>query len=258
MKLFYRKYGEGTPLIILHGLFGQCDNWQSQAKIFADNGYEVYAVDQRNHGSSPHSDEFNYKVMSADVAELVDDLNLNKINILGHSMGGKTALQMAIDYPEKIQRLIVADIGLRYFPPHQQNIIDGLKAINFDIVKTRRQAEEILSGYISDFGTKQFLLKNIFWKSADRLDWRFNLSAIEKNIQEIGAEIVPARAFTKQDFKTLFIRGENSNYIEDADIPAIRVFFPDADFVTIEGAAHWLHADKPKEFATAVLDFLNS
>ena len=257
MKLFYRKYGQGQPIIILHGLFGQCDNWQTAAKGLAENGFEVYAVDQRNHGLSPHSDEFNYKVMSNDLNELISDLGFGKAILMGHSMGGKIALQFAVDHPERINKLIVADIAPKYYPPHHQQVITAVRAVDFDLVKTRKEAEETLSKYLPDYSTKQFLLKNIYWKTETQLDWRFNVDAITKNIEEVGKEIEFNRIFTKQDFDTLFIRGGNSRYILDSDIPDIRIPFPDAELVTIEGAGHWLHADKPKEFLEAITQFIN-
>lgn len=258
MKLFYRKYGTGKPIIILHGLFGQSDNWQTQAKILSERGFEIYTVDQRNHGLSPHDDEFNYKVMSADLHELINDLELNKVIVIGHSMGGKTALQFAVDHPEKINKLIVADIAPKFYPPHHQQVLEALQAIDFSIFKTRRVAEEILSKYITDTGTKQFLLKNIYWKTDTQLDWRFNINAIIKNIDAVGAEIEFPRVYSQNDFSTLFIRGENSDYILDSDIPDIRNFFPDAEFITIEGAGHWLHAEKPNEFLKEVIRFIEN
>jgi len=258
MKLFYRKYGEGTPIIILHGLFGQCDNWQTQAKILAQNNIEVYAVDQRNHGLSPHSNEFNYKLMSEDLHELINSLGFQKVILLGHSMGGKTVLQFAVDHPQQISKLIVADMGIKYYHPHHQQVIAALQAVDFNVVKTRREAEEILGKYLPDFGTKQFLLKNIYWKTDTQLAWRFNLESIIKNIEQVGLESEFPRVYTKEDFEVMFIRGEKSKYILDSDIPGIRDYFPDAEFATIEGAGHWLHADKPKEFVAEVLRFIQA
>jgi len=254
LKLFFRKYGEGgIPVVILHGLFGQCDNWQTVARTLSEKGLEIYTVDQRNHGLSPHSEEFNYQLMSEDLYELISDLGFQKITLLGHSMGGKTALQFAADHPLKLDRLFVADISPRYYPPHHQQIIRALQAVDFNQIKSRKEAEAILSEYISESGTRQFLLKNIYWKTDSQLDWRFNLAAIIKNIEEIGSEIKFNRTYTRQDYETLFIRGEKSNYISDTDISDIRTHFPDASFETIEGAGHWLHADKPKEFTELLL-----
>lgn len=171
MKLFYRKFGQGQPLIILHGLFGQSDNWNSLAKQFSEQGYEVYIVDQRNHGLSPHSDEWNYKVMSDDLLELIQDHQLNNVILIGHSMGGKTVMQFALEHEHLLDKLIVADIAPKYYPLHHQVVLQALEAVDFKTVKTRREAEEIMGRYISDFGTKQFLLKNIYWKDDGELAW---------------------------------------------------------------------------------------
>jgi len=161
MKLFYRKSGQGQALIILHGLFGQSDNWNTLAKQFADEGFEVYTVDQRNHGLSPHSDEWNYKVMSNDILELIKENDLQKVILLGHSMGGKTAMQFAVDHCELLDKLIVADMAPRHYPLHHQSVLEGLQAVDFNLVKIRKEVEVVLSKYIPDFGTKQFLLKNL-------------------------------------------------------------------------------------------------
>src|SRR4051812_47077540 len=163
MKLFFREAGEGQPLIILHGLFGQSDNWNTLAKQFAENNLKVFTVDLRNHGLSPHSEEWNYKVMSEDILELINDNNLQDSIILGHSMGGKVAMQLAIDHPEALNKLIIADMAPKFYPILHQKIIEGLQSVDFTKVKTRKEVESKLSEYIHDFGTKQFLLKNIYW-----------------------------------------------------------------------------------------------
>ena len=260
LKLFYRKYGEGKPVFILHGLFGQCDNWQTQAKMIAEHGYAVYTIDQRNHGLSPHSNEWNYKAMSDDVYELAQEINAEKIILLGHSMGGKTAMHFAIDHPEKIEKLIVVDIAPKYYPPHHQRIIEGLTAVDFNVVKTRKEVEVILSNYINDNGSRQFLLKNIYWKDDNTLAWRFNLEVIAKNIEVIGQENVLSnlQINSSSNYQTLFIRGEKSNYILDSDFPGIQTIFKNAELETIAGAGHWVHADKPKEFVDKVLGFIKS
>jgi esterase len=263
VNLFYRKYGSrSNPLFILHGLFGQCDNWQTIAKGLAADGHEIYTVDQRNHGLSFHSDQMNYPAMARDLNELITDLGFSQISLLGHSMGGKTALQFAISHPEKVRQLFVADIAPRSYPPHHQQIIAALKQIDFDNVKTRKAAEAQLSVSIPDFSTRQFLLKNLYWKSDARLDWRFNLKAIEEHISELGAQINfqtpnrPDLVFTQKDFQTCFIRGGNSKYLSDDDAKSIHRNFPDARIETIPGAGHWLHADKPQEFISLVHSLL--
>jgi esterase len=267
MKLFYRKFGEGQPLIILHGLFGQSDNWNSLAKLFAEEaclpdrqGFEVYAVDQRNHGLSPHSDVWDYKAMSEDIFELIKEHELKNVILLGHSMGGKTAMQFAIDYPSYLDKLVVADIAPKYYPMHHQGVLQALQAVDFNVVKTRKEVEAVLSEYITDFGTKQFLLKNIFWIDETEMAWRFNLKVIIQQIENVGQEvdhIGHATPLDKRcDVPTLFLRGEHSNYILDEDMDLIHELFPNSILQTLEGAGHWLHAEKPKAFFEAVLKFI--
>lgn len=189
MKLFYRKSGQGQPLIILHGLFGQNDNWGTLGRQFAEQGFEVYLVDLRNHGLSPHSDVWNYQVMSDDILELINDNNLKQVILMGHSMGGKVAMQFAIQHPELLDKLIVVDIAPKYYPPHNLDVLNALNAVDFSIVKSRKEVESILSETLTDFGTKQFLLKNIYWKENTELDWRFNLKVITKLIENVGEAI---------------------------------------------------------------------
>jgi pimeloyl-ACP methyl ester carboxylesterase len=253
MKLFYRKLGQGQPLIILHGLFGQCDNWNTLAKQFAENGFEVFIVDLRNHGLSPHSNVWNYQVMSDDILELINDNQLQNVILLGHSMGGKVAMEFAVNHSAYLNKLIVVDIAPKYYPTHHQNVLEGLQAVDFNVVKTRKEAEEILSKYISDFGTKQFLLKNIYWKTETELAWRFNLKIIHEQIENVGKALVNNTVCT---VPTLFIRGEKSNYILDEDLNSIQDIFSNVDLATIPDASHWVHAEKPKDFFDCVMGFL--
>lgn len=253
MKLFYRKFGAGQPLIILHGLFGQSDNWNSLAKQFAEAGFETYTVDMRNHGLSPHSDEWNYKVMSEDVLELINDNHLKNVVLLGHSMGGKAAMQFALDNETLLDKLIIVDIAPKYYPLHHQSVLEALNAVDFSVVKTRREAEEIMNNYITDFGTKQFLLKNIYWKEDGTLAWRFNLQVIAENIENVG-EATPIDK--NCNVPTLFVRGEKSTYILNEDLNLIHDLFPRSMLETINGAGHWVHAEKPKEFFDCVSEFL--
>lgn len=253
MKLFYRKFGKGQPLLILHGLFGQSDNWNTLAKQFSEQGFEVYTIDQRNHGLSPHSTTWNYQSMSADIEELMGDLLIEKCILLGHSMGGKTAMQFALDHPHLLDKLIVADMAPKYYPPHHQAVIQGLQAVDFTKIKNRKEAEDILSIYIDDIGTKQFLLKNIFWKDDGIMDWRFNLNVIAEQIENMGK---PIETDHPCEVPTLFIRGEKSLYIEDSDLGLIQDIFPRSYVETIKDAGHWVHAEKPKEFFNVVLDFI--
>ena len=253
MKLFYRKLGQGQPLIILHGLFGQSDNWNSLARQFAENNLEVYVVDQRNHGLSPHSDLWDYQAMSDDILELINDNKLNNVILLGHSMGGKTAMQFALDHPEMLDKLIVVDIAPKSYPPQHESVLQALQAVDFKVVKTRREVEDILSKYITDFGTKQFLLKNVFWKENEEMAWRFNLNVIVQQIENVGKALDTEKSC---DIQTLFIRGEKSNYILDEDMNLIQQIFQRSMLETIAGAGHWVHAEKPKEFFECVMNFI--
>lgn len=253
MKLFYRKFGEGQPLLILHGLFGQSDNWNTIGKQFAEQGFEVYLVDLRNHGLSPHSDAWNYRVMSDDILKLITDADLQNVILLGHSMGGKAAMQFAVEHCELVSKLIIVDIAPKYYPQHHKTVLQALNAVDFKVVKTRKEAEIILTEYISDLGTRQFLLKNFYWKENGEPGWRFNLKTITGQIENVGEE-TPKEAGCGAP--TLFIRGEKSNYILDEDLKLIRDIFPLSTLETIAGAGHWVHAEKPAAFFDCVVNFL--
>lgn len=254
LTLHFRKYGGGTPLLVLHGLFGLADNWQTFAKQMAESGFAVYALDLRNHGSSPHTDEFNYRLMASDVMQFMQEQQLNSASVLGHSMGGKTAMQFALSYPDMTDKLIVVDIAPRYYPPHHQTILKALNAVDLDTVNTRSEADKILAGYIDDLGTRQFLLKNLFWKG-DKLCWRFNLHSLNNHIESVGEEI---EADTTADMPSLFIKGEKSNYIQQDDYQDILRLFPHASFATAPSAGHWVHADNPQWIFETVKNFLQN
>ncbi len=251
MQLFHRIYGEGKPLIILHGLFGFSDNWQSQAKVLA-NYFQVITVDLRNHGHSPWSDDFSYALMAQDVANLMDQLNINHAVMVGHSMGGKVALHFAQEYPEKLTKLVVVDMGVKSYPPHHQHILDALHQLPLDQLKTRNEAAALLRSQLQNEGVVQFILKNLYWKEKGLLAWRMNLSVLEASMSEILAAIPPKEIV----IPTLFIRGALSNYILDEDWSEIEEIVFDAELVTINGAGHWVHAEKIDEFLEALLHYL--
>lgn len=250
--LYYKKVGTGTPLIILHGLFGSGDNWATLAKQYAEAGFECYLVDQRNHGRSFHSYDFNYTVMANDLAELMEIENISSACIIGHSMGGKTAMFFAANFAVKVQKLIVADIAPRYYPPHHQTILAALNAIDLSRPITRKEVEEQLRVSIKDEGTIQFLLKNLYWKNETELAWRFGLKEIEQNIDSVG------EAFTAENISipTLFLKGAKSGYIKSEDELEIRSIFNQVTIETIPDAGHWLHAENPKAFLTETKRFL--
>ncbi len=250
MKLHYREMGEGKPMIILHGLFGFSDNWQTHAKKFAEY-YRVILVDLRNHGHSDWSDDFSYKIMAEDVHELCEDLELEDPIILGHSMGGKVAMWFAQMYDDVVEKLIVVDMGIKQYPMHHEHILAGIHAVKVDEIKARREAEAQMSAHIDSEGVMQFLLKNLYWKEKGKLAWRMNVEVLERDMPEILKALPEGEVFTP----TLFIRGELSNYIREEDFESLENRFLDARIVTIEGAGHWVHAESPEEFSEAVLSF---
>lgn len=251
MKLQHRIIGEGKPLIILHGLFGSSDNWQTHAKRFSDY-FQVILVDQRNHGHTDWSDEFDYDILAEDLHELITDLGLNRVHLLGHSMGGKTVMRYAQLYPETIEKMIVVDMGIKQYPMHHQQILAGIHAVNASEMDSRSKAEEILLPFVPENGTRQFLLKNLYWAEKGKLAWRMNVAVLEREMPNI-LKALPEEEVMVQ---TLFIRGAISAYILDEDIPDIENQFPDSSFVTIENAGHWVHAEQPEEFMNTVLEFL--
>lgn len=247
--------GEGKPLIILHGFLGMSDNWKTLGKQYVENGFEVHLIDQRNHGRSTHSDEFSYELMVSDLLKYCNHHQLSTICLLGHSMGGKTAMFFATTYPEKVDKLLVADIGPKYYDPHHQTILKGLNSINFTEIKSRNDADKQLANYVTDFGTRQFLLKNIYRKTKTEFDFRCNLESLTTNYNSIGDALPTNSIFNK---KTLFLKGDKSNYITEKNIPLINHHFPLASIQSIENAGHWLHAENPKMFFDKSILFLNS
>ncbi len=250
MKLFQRELGEGDPLMILHGLFGFSDNWQTHAKKLAEY-YRVILVDLRNHGRSDWSEEFSYEIMADDVLELCDDLGLEDLILVGHSMGGKVAMQVARKREELLEKLVIVDMGIKGYPMHHDHIIAGMKSVTLETISARREAEKQLEPYIDSEGIRQFLLKNMYWKEKGQLAWRMNLPVLEREMPNILSGFEADEIFTP----TLFIRGEMSNYILDEDIPSLESQFPDMELITVENAGHWVHAEAPNEFLEALLGF---
>ena len=246
--------GEGQPLLILHGFLGMSDNWKTLGNQYASAGFEVHLIDQRNHGKSFHSEDFDYDFMAADIQRYIAHHHLPLANILGHSMGGKTAMHLACSAPELVRKLIVADIAPKFYPPHHQGIIDALNALPLHEIGSRTEADKRLSQHISNYGIRQFLLKNLFWVEKGVLGFRFNLPVLSTKMEEIGANIGTTDRFTGP---SLFLRGDRSEYIVAADTPEIKRHFPLATVTTIENSGHWLHAENPKQFFEKSLTFLN-
>ena len=253
MSLNYKKIGKGQPLIILHGLFGSLDNWLSLGKYWSDK-YSVYLVDQRNHGQSYHDVNHSYPDMAEDLINFIKEHKIDNPILLGHSMGGKTAMEIAVKKPQLIDKLIVVDIAPVKYQVHHYKIIEGLKSLDLDVIETRKEADEKLSQTIKEVGVRQFLLKNLYWESKGKLAWRFNLETLANQILPISEYAIAEGKF---DRETLFIKGENSNYIVEESLNAIQTKFPKHKLVTIEGAGHWVHAERKEKFIEIVDEFLN-
>lgn len=254
MKLNYKVIGEGEkPLIILHGLFGSSDNWMTVARHLAEHNFKCYLLDQRNHGDSPHSEEFSYQAMSDDLKEFITEHDLQHADIMGHSMGGKTAMHFAVQHPQLLDKLIVVDIAPKAYPVHHDQIIAGLESIDVGHLKSRTEADKQLAKYVDERGIRAFLLKNLYRKEDKSFGWKLNLPVIKKNLEEIGEGLEPKAVFDKP---TLFIRGVNSHYILDQDFITIMNFFPNASIESIKNAGHWVHAEQPDDFLEKVLHFL--
>jgi len=254
MLLHSNIIGEGKPFLILHGFLGMGDNWKTLGKKFSEQGYQVHLIDQRNHGRSFHSDTFNYQVMVNDLKSYCESYNLKNIVLLGHSMGGKTAMQFAVDFPEMVSKLIVADIAPKAYPLHHQDILKALSSLDFSEIDSRKKADEVLSHYIKIMGIRQFLLKNLYWKEKGQLDLRINLPVLVTNIEEVGKALSENSYFNKD---TLFLRGAKSHYIESKDELLIKKHFPMARIETISNAGHWLHAENPTDFYNQVINFIS-
>lgn len=252
MELNHKIIGEGDPIIILHGLFGMLDNWQTVAKELAEE-YMVILIDLRNHGKSPHSDEWSIELMAQDVLDFMHANWIFEATIMGHSMGGKVAMEMALRENDLIKKLIVVDIAPKAYDRGHDLIIDTLNSVPIAEIESRNEAEEYLEKQISDWGIRQFLLKNISRNKEGGYRWKMNLPVITENYETILQKTPAGRVY---DNPTLFIAGGNSDYIQSEDSEYIKTLFPEADIKTIEGAGHWVHAEKREEVVEIVKQFL--
>lgn len=253
MDLYFKKSGSGKALIILHGLFGMGDNWATLSRGYAAKGFEVFVPDLRNHGRSPHSEKFDYESMAQDLSDFISKNGLSKASIIGHSLGGKVSMYFAALFPDQLEKLIVVDIGTKYYPPHHQGVLAAIHAVRPQELAGRKEAEARLREALSEESTIQFLLKNLYWNDNEKLEWRFNIVSIEKNIEEVG-KALPDDFYISAP--TLFLAGERSGYIKPEDIPGIRKHFSNVDFAIIPDAGHWVHAENPEVFFKRSLEFL--
>ncbi len=255
MKLFYRKYGNGPPLIILHGLYGSSDNWVSIAKNLSDF-FTVYLPDLRNHGQSPHSEVHDYESMSSDLLELANDLKINKFFLAGHSMGGKTAISFALKWPEMLNGLLIADIspfvdeaGRKTVYSQHLTILNAILTLGLSSISTRAEAEKALKGKISSEKERGLILKNLGRSSDNTFVWKLNPQSLMKNLDKIMAGVDRRTDYNRQitGFPVIFLKGSESDYIPASDYKDILKVFPAAEIIEVKGAGHWIHADKPEE-----------
>ena len=251
MKLFAQSYGSGTPLIILHGLFGSLDNWHTLSKRFAAD-FRVFAIDQRNHGRSPHDDTFTYTAMAEDLVEFFDDNELPEASLLGHSMGGKTAMEFALAHPERVTKLVVVDIAPRAYAPHHDALLDALCSVDLSAYRTRREVDDALADRIPSVPVRSFLIKNLRRSEDGTLSWKMNLPVLRESYDEVNRAITPGRVFSRP---VLFIRAQGSPYIAASDRNSILSLFPMAQIVDFD-TGHWVHAESPEPFHRTVTAFL--
>ena len=257
MDILHSKiYGEdqpGIPLLVFHGLFGMLDNWGSFGKEMGEF-FPVHLIDLRNHGKSFHSPEMSHDDLAHDILHYMEFHKVDKINLLGHSLGGKAVMQFAIKYPIKVDKLIVVDISPKAYPPHHQGIIKALETIDFEKQTSRQEVEEVLHQYIPEKSVVQFLAKNLYWTDDKKLNWRFNLKTLSDKYTEFVSNAIKYGVYSGE---TLFIAGEKSNYILPQDEFQIKQQFPNASVVTIKNAGHWVQAENPTDFNEVVKDFLS-
>ena len=258
MKLFYRKNGDAgaQPLIILHGLFGASDNWASYSRRIAEDGFEVYTIDQRNHGQSPKSPVFNYLALTDDLHDFIEEHGIKDPILLGHSLGGKVAMRFTLENPQMVKRLVVVDISLKAYPPRKQHlrIIDAMRAVDPSQIESRQDANKKFENLIPEMRLRQFVLKNLHRTSHNGFEWRLNVEGIASNLYEMFDGIDVDETYTKP---TLFIKGGNSDYIVLEDFPHIRKNFPRAEIITIDGTSHWVQVEAPERFYQLTSGFMN-
>lgn len=254
MNLNFKEYGEGKPLVILHGLFGSLDNWFSLAKAFADK-HRVYLVDQRNHGQSPHTDTHTYDEMAEDLFAFFEQNELRDAILIGHSMGGKTAMHFAANHSELLEKLVVVDMGVKQYPVHHDLIIRSMQALDLAKMSSRSEAEDQLRHLLDEEeSTIQFLLKNVYRQKQDDgsscYAWRFNLEVLADDIEEMGLPVLNG-----SKVETLFLYGTQSKYVLEDDRDEILKLFPNTTFKSLN-TGHWVHAQDPKGFVESVKEFI--
>jgi esterase len=252
MQLHSESLGRGHPLVILHGLLGSLRNWHILSRELARD-FRVLAVDQRNHGKSPHTPEMNYRLMAEDLIDLLEGASLPRAHILGHSMGGKTAMQFALLHPERVSKLVIVDIAPRKYEALHDEVFAGLLSLKLDAYRTRREMEDALATHVPDLAVRRFLLKNVETLRHTGFRWKIGLQEIHQNYDRLREAVEGPWPFTGP---SLFIRGSDSRYLSEEDLAFIRERFPRAQLRTIPGASHWVHTEQPEAFVQVTRDFL--
>ncbi len=252
LKLNHRILGNGPPMVMLHGLFGSMENLGGIARLLTDH-FELHMLDLRNHGRSPHHPQMTYACMAEDVHHYMESAGIERAHVLGHSMGGKTAMQLALTYPERMDHVIVADIAPVQYPPHHNGILKGLSLIDPSTLQSRQHADDLLKPYVAEVPIRQFLLKNLVKQGAGGFQWRMNLEVINSQYQQIMAGQHSTQPFTGP---LLFIKGGKSDYIQPQHREHTAKLFPNAAVKIIPNTGHWLHAEKPELFTRVVKRFL--
>jgi pimeloyl-ACP methyl ester carboxylesterase len=254
MQLNFKVSGQGFPLVILHGLMGSLDNWQTMARHLSDT-YRVYTVDLRDHGRSPHTDAISYPLMAGDLLEFFDQQNINQAHVLGHSMGGKVAMEFTLRHSSRVKKQIIADIAPKVYGRYHDDVFETLFAVDLSSITSRGKADEVMKQYMPDTSMRQFLLKSLHRTTEGKYEWKMNVQMLYDNYSNITANI--SDSFTAGN-ETLVIRGGRSKYVSDDDLQLFRRYFPDTSMITIENSGHWIHAEAPSEFLEAVRNFLNA
>jgi esterase len=250
VDLFFRKYGEGKPVIILHGLLGMSDHWINIAKKIAENNFAVYVPDLRNHGKSPHSDLFNYETLSSDILALIHRQSMDKPVIIGHSLGGRIAMLFSTKNPQVVKSIFIIDIGINNVDTGLMELATMMLKTELSAMKNRKEIEKYFDAKIYDPLIKQLVLKNIGINKSKEFEWKVNLPVIVKNLPVILSGIDIKGTFTGPSF---FIKAEKSNYLKDAELDEIREYFPKAELFEIRGAGHWIHTDTPEKLTRLIL-----
>jgi len=254
MSLYFRQIGQGHPIVLHHGVFGSSDNLLTVSRSLAERGYSVYALDARNHGQSPRSDVFDYPSMADDVEQFLIEQGLDEVTLVGHSMGGKVAMQYVSSF-SRAKRLVVVDIAPKFYPVHHDHIIQALQSVPLATLSSRKEAEEYLAQWIPKPDERQFILKNLYRREDGAFDWRINVPVLAREIYQVGGDVLPKGKFM---LPALFLAGGDSSYILPEDHATILRLFPNAQMQTIEGAGHWVHAQQPAAFVESIDYFIQS